>query len=95
MVMAALSNDLKPTIEVQRRLVARWSRSTILLRDLRLLTSTQPATSDLPDEAIVGSMARHMGPSSVTFRRPIVWPGKSELIPVKSAAAMTLPAINS
>ena len=32
MVMAGLSNDLKPALEVQRRLIARWSCSTILLR---------------------------------------------------------------
>ena len=29
-VIAAVANDLKPAIEAQRRLIARWSCSTIL-----------------------------------------------------------------
>src|SRR5437879_9482477 len=37
MVIVASSNDLKPAIEAQWRLIARWSCSTILLRYLQLL----------------------------------------------------------
>jgi len=36
MVMAALSNDLKPAMEAHRRLIARWSCSTMLLRYLQV-----------------------------------------------------------
>jgi hypothetical protein len=39
-VIAALVNDLNPFIDAQRRLIARWSCSTMLLRYLQLRTST-------------------------------------------------------
>ena len=38
MVMAAFVNDLNPAIDVQRRLIARWSCSIRLLRYLFVRT---------------------------------------------------------
>lgn len=40
MVIDVVANDLKPVIDSQRRLIARWSCSRILLRYLQLRTST-------------------------------------------------------
>ena len=39
-VIDAVANDLKPAIDAQRRLIARWSCSTILFKCLQLRTST-------------------------------------------------------
>lgn len=38
-VIDAVANDLKPVIDAQRRLMGRWSCSTMLLRYLQLRPS--------------------------------------------------------
>ena len=60
MVMAEFANDLKPAIDAQRRLIARWSCSTRLLRYLfvRTFTSRQQGCSRRSRQSATAT--RHM-----------------------------------
>jgi hypothetical protein len=62
-VMDALANDLKPAIDAQRRLIARWSCSIKLLRYLLVQVPIGQPISDIPAHAQLNDVGVERAPA--------------------------------